>query len=215
MSDDDSMISDEARFTRQRRNIMVSGSILWALHIAKIDVVSLLPNHANVGSPRNLELLWGVLILYFLWRLYQVSHDARAKRLMHFRQVLPSYLTRILLKTPEIASLRTQIRDHYEPEVGGNIKSVLFRQDQIGLKEFSGGVVRYELEATIDWGNGGITSQRHELIIKEGSWSWWRAALRARWSLTLETTYFTEYTLPYLIGTTAVVLAFYRYWCGT
>jgi hypothetical protein len=210
---DDSLISDEARFERQRRNVMVAGSILWALQVARINVASLFPTNAKIGSPRNLELIWGTVILYFMWRLYQVSHDFRAKRRNQFRQCVPTFLTRDLLSTPQIAALKGEIRQHYEgdPNVP-DIKTISFRQDRIALKEYASGDLKYELEATVDWSHGSVSTQRHEVVIEEGSPGWWRAALRARWSLGFNTTYFTEYTLPYLIGVTALGLAFYRYW---
>lgn len=215
MSDDDSMISDEARFTRQRRNVMLTGSILWALQLTQINIVSLLPNHITPGAPRNLEVVWAIVMSYFLWRLSQVSHEFRAKRRNQLRQVLPTHLTRILLQTREVSLMEKQIRYSYEPDKVANIKSISFSQNHIALKEFSSGDVKYELSAAVDWGNGSISIKRVELIVKEGSLSWWRAALQTRWSLGLQTTYFTEYTLPYLVGGSAVVLAFYRYWFST
>ena len=205
------MLSDDARFDRQRRNVMIVGSLLWALQIARIDVASLLPNHVAPGAPRNLELLWGILIVYFLWRLYQVSHDFRATRLNHLRQVLPRFLTPALLKTREVARLKNNIRRHYEPDKTISINSIFFNQNEIELREFSSGDVRYDLRPNIKWDNGSTSSSRVELVVKQYSWTWQRAALQARWSLGISTTYFTEYTLPYLIGISAAILASYRY----
>jgi hypothetical protein len=206
------MFDDAAQFDRQRRNVIVAGSVLWALTIAGIHVDAFLPVRAQPTSPCNLYLLWGIVLGYFLWRLYQVSHDIRAQRRTQFLSSLKTEITKRLFKSFETKELKNKIIQEYASR-GLTIESVTFDGSTIQLTGDESEYV-YKVKTTITYTKevertiGGNTQ---EVVIRKGGDTWRRAAVINFITLSLKTTYFTEFLLPILIGVSAALIALIGY----
>jgi hypothetical protein len=64
---------DDARFDRQRRNVMVTSSLLIAAWLVKADFSRFNLFGLSANAPHRIGILWAILVLYFLWRLFQMT----------------------------------------------------------------------------------------------------------------------------------------------
>ena len=203
------MFSDDPDFNRQRRNVIVTGSLIWAFFIAGIESSSLLPNHANVAAPCNLELLWTIVISYFLWRLFQVAHDVKAKRREKWWSGIQGQLNRSVNRLQQFQAQIEQARQQLVAEEITHQKFEL-KFEAIDTISIIDDVV-CGLRFAITYENGDMRDRRKTTTIRKYSITWWRAVLPVYVSLAIRTTYFTDYTLVYLVGGTAVLLSIYKF----
>ena len=210
------MVEDAPLFDKQRRNVMVAGTLYLALRFSQISLVRFLPGQLQApvspDSVWRLRLVWAIAILYFMWRMFQVSHDVRATRRNLWKSATTTAVGRRLFSSPEIRDLRKQIVARHSDD-GQSDAVVHFNRDQVQVTENAKDIT-YKVLATVTWrvsenATSSSLNKAYEVTIERGGLTWTRAALDAYATLIIKTTYFTDYTLAYAIGYAAAGLAIY------
>lgn len=207
---DDSMV-----FTRQRRNVMVSCLIVITIVVLNLHYGDIKVLDVKAGSPENFDIAWAVLLVYFVWRLFQAEAPRRllfkpSDRFMKFAQtavkkssLIEEYKKRALSDTNQTLTESKPIiviTEYGKAPSSEPLKTVgvSFEAVQNFARTTEG--VGFDLCYTVHFNNNSSTSKNYHHVLQKSGWitiaSWAKGYLLASW----RDQYFSEYLLPFWLG---------------
>jgi hypothetical protein len=195
---EDSNKKDNA-FIRQRRNIISISLFIFfytllGIHIHEINIFG---TKAEIGNPSHIETILWIFWAYFLLRYYQ--HCPNQEFFIEYRQKLNSYADKAAdLKVTSILS--------------DNEKSTEFTKSNIQLSQI--GMEdkyrwKYRFSGNVEYDNNskpyvvGYNDESFEISLADMRFPRFRAFM----SVCINTPYFTDYILPYILALTPVCLS--------
>lgn len=168
-------------FIRQRRNLIATSLLVTLYEAADFTFteINFLGNKAKIGNPEIVSLALVVALLYFLWRYYTAyreSGDGRA-------------FSNACIGWAEKAS-KSYIKRKY---------SSIQRELSVDLIRREGITLTYVLRGVYDPASDSIEKEKISL-----KWRYLVYRIFAVIPITLYTSYFTEYVLPYLLAGFAI-----------
>src|SRR5690348_10779827 len=196
---------DDARFDRQRRNVMITSTLLIGAWLAKADFQEIKIFGLGTAYPHRLEILWAAIIAYFMWRLLQLTGKKQ-------REDIQAMYQEMFLKVMVRIGKR-KVREDYEEELRVEATK---RSEQ--LVSFNVTPENYNYQSYIFTGKYNVgaswkleVGDRHEASSRSvkyalGDPEFSRGRFWGVIYLVLLRKAFTEYLLPYFLGVTAIAI---------
>ena len=204
---------DDARFDRQRRNVMVTSSLLIATWLVKGNFSNLSFFGLTAGYPHRIEILWVFLIIYFLWRLFQMTGKEQQKDIIDlFQEIFVSTLTGIA-KKQVIEERRLEL----EKEAGTGrelLSSIVLLVDGGATYQSKEYKFTADFYVSSHWktpeGDSHESGKRKKSFVT-GQPEFALGIRKTRVLVLLKRKTFTEYTLPYLLGFIAIAIGIFGF----
>lgn len=172
---------------RQRRNLMLSSSVLLFLGLAdaELNSIQILGFSASFGRPEAVVYGLVAVALYFLYRywLYLIQEPGRGLRNEFYRRLNLSAKAKVIA-----------LRDLQYPD-GANLEIL----EKLGARK-SGKLSWTIMVVSGADGGGGNTSGDLEIFLKDV----WQEAVKSVFMACIARSYFTDYVFPFLMATAAV-----------
>lgn len=200
---------DDARFDRQRRNVMVTSSLLVAAWIVRANFTSFTVFGLTAASPHRVGTLWAILIAYFMWRLSQMAgKEQRDDKQALFEEVLIEVLTKIATKQvqKEVAEELSKEAQTRNDKLISSLVLLVNNGASYDREEYK---FKAKFFVSSKWktaeGDSNESSSRTKTFVATQP-EFEIGIRRAKILVLFKRKTFTEYQLPYLLGTAAVVL---------
>lgn len=203
---------DDARFDKQRRNVMVTSCLLIAAWYVKADFTKFSFVGLTADAPQKIGILWALLIAYFMWRLYQVSgkeqtDDQQAMFMEIFKHRLSEVARREVIKEKN-----EEIKNVVRPSWKFVSLVVVLVEGSVSYSDYKFSAdfyVNCKWE-TPEGGDSHESSKRKKSYVvgqpeHEGAIKW------AKMVAMFKKKTFTEYRLPYLLGSIGVLIGVFGF----
>lgn len=198
---------DDARFDRQRRNVMVTSTLLIGAWFSSADFKNLMIFGLTAAHPHRLEMLWTVVVGYFMWRLFQVTGKDQLK------DVEEMYQEMFLRAMVRIG--KSVVHREYEEEVrkGANDRKEQLVSISVNVEtdnyKYQSYIFNCKYNVDAKWTSA--VGDRHETTTRSVKYSigdpeFSRGRLRAMINVVLMRKMFTEYVLPYVLGVASITI---------
>jgi len=218
----DAPVDDVPSFSHQRRNVMWLSCLIILIcvvgaNLDKFTVFGIEPKH-----PKLIMWVLVVVLLYFVWRYFQVSQDTKMREQLKnwYNQYL---IGRLKKKARTIARAELRLgaqqdakRDHTEPPNGRFDVQVKVIDGAATDAELKYPRAQFVYEGSATWigpndGAQSITRKNSKVSFDLSTASKLWIKTQAIFLVTFSKIAFTEYMLPYMLAVTALGCVVWRY----
>ena len=208
-------LEDSPTFNRQRRNVMICCLVVLAILVLHLQYQDVKVLEVTAGTPKNFDIAWAALLVYFIWRLFQAEAPRKllfkpSDRFMKFAHkavkkssLIEEYKKRALDDTNQTLSESKPIA--VIAEYGNATSSELLKTVGVSFEAvqnfaYTTEGVGFDLCYTVHFNNNSSTPKNYHYVLKQSGWiivsSWTKGYLLASW----RDQYFSEYLLPFWLG---------------